>query len=371
MNNGISWSHIELSQRYDNLIFRCWLFCCGNRPYASFNYFFLVILCFLIVGCSSTIRPVPVVDRGLTDTEQSVILVDEKEEGFYIVKEGDTLYSIAIDQGINLRALAEQNNITDLSAIEPGQRISLLATTTTNQQAQPVISALPQPALSSEAVADTPSYLIPLSANRGGARIKTEPRALKLPYSKEAVITVRNLTQQAAMIVPAAVANIDSGVGPVGNVDTRIEVAPVIEVPQITKPQVPATVPASKLSVSGIEWIWPAEGTVLETFSSKTKGVKISGESGQAVVASAAGDVVYSGNGLRGYGNLIIIKHSKRFLSAYAHNSKIMVEEGETVNRGQKIAEMGKTDTDTVQLHFEIRKQGKPVDPFKYLPARS
>ena len=97
--------------------------------------------------------------------------------------------------------------------------------------------------------------------------------------------------------------------------------------------------------------------------------MKISGQTGQSILATAAGEVVYSGNGLRGYGNLIIIKHDDALLSAYAHNSKLLVQEGETVVQGQKIAEMGDTDTDIPQLHFEIRRHGKPVDPLNFLPA--
>ena len=119
------------------------------------------------------------------------------------------------------------------------------------------------------------------------------------------------------------------------------------------------------------QWIWPTTGAVMSTFSKNSKGVKISGQAGQPVVASAAGEVVYSGHGLRGYGNLIIIKHNNTFLSAYAHNSKLLVKEGEAVSKGQKIAEMGNTDTDIIQLHFEIRKNGKPVDPMEYLPSQS
>jgi lipoprotein NlpD len=99
-----------------------------------------------------------------------------------------------------------------------------------------------------------------------------------------------------------------------------------------------------------------------------SKGIDIAGKMGQAVLASAAGRVVYVGSGLRGYGKLIIVKHNQTYLSAYAHNSQILVREGQEVARGQKIAEMGNTDADQVKLHFEIRRMGKPVDPFRYLP---
>ena len=119
-----------------------------------------------------------------------------------------------------------------------------------------------------------------------------------------------------------------------------------------------------------LEWGMPTNGKVVAGFSENDnrKGVDIVGQRGQAVVASAAGKVVYSGSGLRGYGKLIIIKHNKTYLSAYAHNDQILVKEGQNVNKGQKIAEMGNTDADQVKLHFEIRKLGKPVDPAKYLP---
>ena len=118
-------------------------------------------------------------------------------------------------------------------------------------------------------------------------------------------------------------------------------------------------------------WIWPANGTVISQFSeSGAKGIAIGGKAGDAVVAAGDGKVVYAGTGLRGYGQLIIVKHNATFLSAYAHNQKFLVKEGQTVSKGQKIAEMGNTDADQVKLHFEIRRQGKPVDPMKYLPQR-
>jgi lipoprotein NlpD len=119
-----------------------------------------------------------------------------------------------------------------------------------------------------------------------------------------------------------------------------------------------------------LEWGMPTSGKVIAEFSENAnrKGVDIVGSRGQSIVASAAGKVVYSGSGLRGYGKLIIIKHNKTFLSAYAHNDQILVKEGQNVSKGQKIAEMGSSDADQVGLHFEIRKFGKPVDPAKYLP---
>jgi len=119
-----------------------------------------------------------------------------------------------------------------------------------------------------------------------------------------------------------------------------------------------------------VEWAWPANGRVVSAFndSANLKGIGIAGKAGQPVLASAAGRVIFSGTGIRGFGKLIVIKHNNTFLSVYAHNSELLVKEGQNVARGQKIAEMGNTDADQVKLHFEIRRFGKPVDPIKLLP---
>ncbi|MBC7609685.1 MAG: peptidoglycan DD-metalloendopeptidase family protein [Polaromonas sp.] len=133
----------------------------------------------------------------------------------------------------------------------------------------------------------------------------------------------------------------------------------------------PAATPAASAGEDDIAWLWPAQGTVLAGFDeAKNKGLDISGKAGDAILASADGRVVYAGAGLRGYGNLIILKHNNTFLTAYAHNQTLLVKEDQTVKKGQKIAEMGNSDADRVKLHFEIRRQGKPVDPARYLPAK-
>jgi len=126
---------------------------------------------------------------------------------------------------------------------------------------------------------------------------------------------------------------------------------------------------AAPLSPDGVEWAWPSSGKVAGTYSEAgNKGLDISGKLGDPVLAAADGKVVYAGAGLRGYGELVIIKHNATYLSAYAHNRKILVKEKDMVTKGQKIAEMGNSDSDSVKLHFEIRKQGKPIDPMPYLP---
>ena len=129
--------------------------------------------------------------------------------------------------------------------------------------------------------------------------------------------------------------------------------------------------PAAASTDDEIAWIWPADGPLLAGFDeAKNKGLDLGGAAGSAVVASADGRVVYVGAGLRGYGNLIILKHNNTYLTAYAHNQTLLVKEDQNVRKGQKIAEMGNSDADRVKLHFELRRQGKPVDPAKYLPAR-
>ena len=136
-------------------------------------------------------------------------------------------------------------------------------------------------------------------------------------------------------------------------------------------PPVAPTPPVAREGDDNVNWLWPANGSVVGSFDeSRTKGIAIAGKAGDPVVAAADGKVVYAGSGLRGYGNLVIIKHNNTYLTAYAHNQGLMVKEEQAVKRGQKIAEMGSSDAERVQLHFEIRKQGKPIDPARLLPPR-
>jgi lipoprotein NlpD len=151
---------------------------------------------------------------------------------------------------------------------------------------------------------------------------------------------------------------------------TSASSAPATASASAAKPAASAPASASG-GEDDVAWIWPAQGPVLAGFDeAKNKGMDIAGKTGDPVMASADGRVVYAGAGLRGYGNLIILKHNNTFLTAYAHNQTLLVKEDQSVRKGQKIAEMGASDTDRVKLHFEIRKQGKPVDPAKFLPAK-
>jgi lipoprotein NlpD len=127
----------------------------------------------------------------------------------------------------------------------------------------------------------------------------------------------------------------------------------------------------TELNEDGVIFIWPASGSLQSVFDeSKNKGIDITGKLGDEVIASADGRVVYAGSGLRGYGNLVILKHSNNYLTAYEHNQTLLVREDQSIKKGQKIAEMGNSDSEQVKLHFEIRKQGKPIDPLKLLPQR-
>jgi lipoprotein NlpD len=170
-------------------------------------------------------------------------------------------------------------------------------------------------------------------------------------------------------------------VPPVGNdvvvkpvtksVAVAVPVNPASSMPASVSPPFPSTSAVPALAEGEINWLWPASGEILANFDDiKNKGVDIGGKVGDPVLASAEGRVVYVGAGLRGYGNLIILKHNNVFLTAYAHNQTLLVKEDQSVLKGQKIAEMGNSDTDRVRLHFEVRRQGKPVDPLKYLPSR-
>lgn len=318
-----------------------------------------------LLGCSTTQPPVPIVDR-IKNTAPEYVKPSESsapDHQVYTVRKGDTLYGIAINHGVDYKKLTEWNDIVDPNSIVPGQKIRLIKPVVA--ESKPTLYALPQQPITASIEPDSPLTEPPQidypENNRdrvaGSDKVKTSPKALKLPYSEQNAARLQdpgaNLSATQPMPSPASVVPEDNS--------AKLEVARQTE---------PSGLEQSAVQATG-DWIWPTNGKVLSHFSKNSKGVKIAGQPGQPVVASAAGVVVYSGSGLRGYGNLIIIKHDDTFLTAYAHNNKLLVKEGEAVVKGQKIAEMGNTDSDTVQLHFEIRKNSKPVDPLEYLPNQS
>lgn len=341
----------------------------------NYNLLLLLVVVFYLIGCSTTQKPAPVVERERV----SVIQAGTSKTGdltnqYYIVQRGDTLHSIGMTHGIDVQKLAEWNSISDPRSLRIGQKLSLYIPKT---DSQPTLYALTDQPIQSTPESVSPASIAMLPENAASntsvtarhGNIKRAPKAMKLPYSEQNMAQLKRPDAQIAAMMPIAAT---SGVTMSSNApglttpppvekNTRIVAAPPLDTQKNER----------NTHNFSTDWIWPANGKILSTFSKNSKGVKISGQSGEAVLASASGAVVYSGNGLRGYGNLIIIKHNDTYLSAYAHNSKILVKEGDSVTKGQKIAEMGNTDSDTVQLHFEIRKNGKPVDPLIYLPNPS
>lgn len=239
---------------------------------------------------------------------------------FYTVRKGDTLYSIALDHGLDYRELAQWNNITDPGVIRIGQQLWLRSPASA-ATAAPFKTA---PRVQGRPIGDTAA---------AGDNVKTQPKAVRAPYSDQTYAQL-----------------------------ARLEPKP--------EPKVEARPPTRDEVGEGVAWGWPASGKVVSTFndSANLKGIGIAGKLGQPVLASAPGRVIFSGTGIRGFGKLIVIKHNDTFLSVYAHNHELLVKEGQNVAKGQRIAEMGSTDTDRVKLHFEIRRFGKPVDPVKLLP---
>ncbi len=343
-------------------------------PIQNYNLLLLFVAVFYLIGCSSTQKPAPVVERERVSVVQAGAgKAGDLTNQYYIVQKGDTLHSIGMTHGIDVQKLAEWNSISDPRSLRIGQKLSLYIP---KADSQPTLYALTdQPIQSMPESVSPPGIAMPLENAAGNTNvtvhhgnIKRAPKAIKLPYSEQNMAQLKRPDAQIAAVMPIAAT---SGT-------TESSNTPGLTTPPVEKNTRIVAAPPSDSQKNernthnfSTDWIWPANGRILSTFSKNSKGVKISGQSGEAVLASASGAVVYSGNGLRGYGNLIIIKHNDTYLSAYAHNSKILVKEGDSVTKGQKIAEMGNTDSDTVQLHFEIRKNGKPVDPLIYLPNPS
>lgn len=304
----------------------------------------------LLAGCGNQPVQAPVLERAPAVAAKPAP-VQAGSSDRYTVRRGDTMFSIALDHGLDYKELAAWNYIDDPSRIRPGQQLRIKPPA--GAQAGPVTV---NPISSSGRLEARPlgaqAGPAPGAAGAEGA-IKTRPLARKLPYTPE---NVALLERSEASPPPAAAAP----AAPPAAVPAAPAAAPAKE---------PAAKPDSADDEDKVDWGWPVKGKVIAGFSeSSNKGLDIAANIGDPVTASSAGRVVYSGSGLRGYGKLVIIKHNKTYLSAYAHNSVILVKEGQSVVKGQKIAEVGNTDSDKPMLHFEIRKLGKPVDPAKYLP---
>lgn len=294
-----------------------------------------------LAACSTKLpNKAPVVERTLEQApveapapvivNRPVVKAPDSTRGTYVVKRGDGLYRIALDHGQSYSDLVAWNDLKNPNDIKVGQVLRVAPPEGT------------QPVQTTGVVTSSVVEVKPLGVN--SSTNKTSPRGDKRPYSEANMAEL----QKGDMVVAS--------------------VAPTVKAEVITPVKVAEQPPTES---DAVEWMWPAEGKVLATFDdAKNKGFDISGKMGQDVVAAGAGRVMYAGSGIRGYGNLVIIKHTSNLLSAYAHNKTILVKEGQAIAKGQKIAEMGNSDSDSVKLHFEIRVQGKPVDPGKYLPPR-
>lgn len=244
--------------------------------------------------------------------------------GYYTVQPGDTLTRIALNTGQNWREVQAWNQLANPNLIEVGQVLRVVPPVGSVPSVMPVASA-PVAAVITPIPAPAPTVTgvvtRPVTSSSGA-----QPQALPLPAPKA--------------VVPA----------------------PVPVPAQASTPVVPVG--------DQVAFMWPVNGALLSGFDeARSKGIALAGKQGDPVLAAADGRVVYAG-ALRAYGNLVILKHNNVFLTAYAHNQTLLVKEDQTVRKGQKIAEMGSSDADRVKLHFEVRRQGKPVDPLKYLPPR-
>jgi lipoprotein NlpD len=272
----------------------------------------------VLSGCANKNRPAPVEDRSPNATKAPAKMIagadNAGKPGYYSVKSGDTLIRIGMDSGQSWRDIARWNNIENPNLIETGQVLRVAPPEETGVVVRPVTSTnvvtSPAPAPATAASAPAPAV------------------------------------NAAAVKPPASAASAPTTATPANNVGT------------------------ADTAEEAVSFQWPTRGNLLAGFDEvKNKGLDIAGKAGDPVLAAADGKVVYAGSGLRGYGNLVIIKHNNTYLTAYAHNQSLLVKEDQTIKRGQKIAEMGNSDADQVKLHFEIRRQGKPVDPAKYLPV--
>ena len=258
----------------------------------------------------------------------------------YTVRKGDTMFLIAYISGLDVKELAALNNMKEPYNLSVGQTLKV-SNGRSQSVAQPAVAPQPQAPVQ-QPVSSEPT-------------VTYTPGANGTQYGSDGTIT-------------GPVKATAGGLPPVNT-------APVNQPVQIqNQPVVSQPIPQDNAPVSStIAWRWPTSGNVVQGFSSSdggNKGIDIGGSRGQAVNAAAGGRVVYAGNALRGYGNLIIIKHNDDFLSAYAHNDSILVKDQQEVKAGQQIAKMGNTGTNDVKLHFEIRYKGKSVDPTRYLPRR-
>jgi lipoprotein NlpD len=342
----------EMKRTLQQLLFATFaatLVACSTRPPAPV----------IIDGRSGTpppapiaVAPPPVALPVPVQPPQPVVSSDQ-----YASRRGDTWFSVARQFNLNPRDLAQWNNAQPDSPLREGQVIRI----------QGPVSVLPAP------ITATPIPVAPPTTTAGPAGdVKREPKAQKIPYSDEAY---SRLTKSATATATAPRAAGPTPVAPSVPTQTTAPggtLVPPAAAATIAPSSAPVIAAGPTSETDSISWQWPVAGKVSKKFSEGAvmKGIAVDGKSGTPIYAAAAGRVVYAGEGLRNYGKLVIVRHNDQYTSVYGHNSAINVKEGDSVKRGQKIAEMGNTETDATRLFFEIRRSGKQVDPEKFLPGR-
>lgn len=317
-----------------------------------------------LIACSHT--PAPVEDLSSRTTGGYKL----GEDGLYRVKTGDTLYSIAFNYSLDWKDIASWNGVSRPYTIWPGQDLHLA----------------PPGSRSTRAASTSTTAATTITTRPAGStpRATTRPADIPAPRSTTTAQAPPVADEPSPVVAHEPLPPVADGSSP----SVPVEVEPATTIPATTIPAVaeslpPVTEPVAESApasrppagpLSNPErWQWPTSGPVINSFNASDparKGIDIAGEEGQDIFASATGDVVYSGNGLIGFGELIIIKHSDSMLTAYAYNSIRLVQEGERVAAGSKIAEMGRSPQNKTLLHFELRVNGKPVDPLRHLPPR-
>ena len=317
------------------------------------------ILLFAVLSGCANYAPVPVVERNSQSRVGNVVSGASSKtvaSGMYLVKKGDTLYSIALDHGLDYRDVVAWNQLENVNLIKVDQ---LLRVAPPEDDVQVAVA---KPVTSSGSI-ETKSASNVAGMNTTDSHttesFKRAPKGGKVVFSANALARAQS---------NAAVNVTDDAASNTSKPTTNIPVAPVTTEPKVA--EVPATTEKPALSAD-IGWAWPTNGKMLAPFAEgSSKGIDLAGKLGDPVHAAAEGVVSYAGAGLRGYGNLVVLRHNATWLSVYAHNSKILVKEKQAVKRGQTIAEVGSSDAESPRLHFEIRQQGKSVDPQKILPVR-
>lgn len=329
---------------------------CSARLHRVLQWGFVLAVACAAAGCATSRQPAPVEERNpvsrpagpsqpspavtaptapgaapaapaSVDATSKPGIENAGKPGYYTIKPGDTLIRVGLETGQNARDIARWNNIDNPNSLEVGQ----------------VIRVAP------------PGVDPTATAARGVNSTRVEARPLDAKPAAAA---------SAAGTTPPATG---------GAVPPALPSAPAVGAlpPVAAATPLPSNPATARDPDDEVSWAWPAAGLVIGNFDeAKTKGLIIGGKAGDPVLAAADGRVVYAGSGLRGYGNLVIVKHNNTYLTAYAHNQVLLVKEDQVVRRGQKIAEMGSSDAERVQLHFEIRRQGRPIDPAKLLPPR-